>query len=77
MKLFLYVGEKYVPEKILDFTNIQVFRQHIFFTNMLYQHWNSQQFHDKIVKYTALKSQIYVLGKIYGADEIYTIVSCK
>ena len=35
---FLYVGEKYVLEKILVFTNIQVFRQHTFFTNILHQH---------------------------------------
>jgi len=60
VKNFLYVGEKYVLEKILDFTNIQVFRQHTFFTNMLHQHWNSQQFHDKRVKYTVPKSKIYV-----------------
>ena len=72
---FLYVVEKYVLEKILDFTNIQVFRQHTFFTNMLHQHWNSQQFHDKIVKYTVPKSKIYVLGKIYGPDGKYTVLS--
>ena len=28
VKLFLYVGEKYVLEKNLVFTNIQLFRQH-------------------------------------------------
>ena len=37
-KLFLYVGEKYVLEKILVFTNKLVFRQHKFFCNMLHQH---------------------------------------
>ena len=64
----MYVGEKYVLEKILDFTNIQAFRQHTFFTNMFYQHWNSQHFHDKIIIYTVPKSKIYVPGKIYGPE---------
>ena len=45
-------------EKMLVFTNIQLFRQHVFFTNVLRQHNNSLQFH--IFKWMSMLMKRYV-----------------